>query len=472
MKNLTHKKRFWFFVWALVLVTGLILPTGATLQMETEPVWSLAATGDSILSQGFSSYDDPLFMKWVNIVRNADVAFTNLEGTLFDFLGFKGWPAPETGGSHARGEPVAADDLKWAGFDLVNMANNHTTDWGIEGMIETMKVLDKADLVRAGAGMSLSEASLAKYFNTNKGRFALIGFATTYTTMSAAGEMRSAIKGRPGLNPLRVERTYQLEPKRMSELRNIMAALGRRMPESEEEPVRFLRNTFVQGSKTKVLGKRNSDDEERILHYVNSASKMADFVIVTSHSHDSGKTRDEPPEYITEFARKLIDAGATTYIIHGPHKVRGIEIYKGKPIFYGLGDFFFQFETVEPEGSQVYEGYGLFDKNALAGDLYGPEGTGRMYALEERNLSWWEGSLVVPVFQGHKLIELKIYPVELGHEGPFISSDGRPQRGIPRIAKGEMAKKIIDMISKFSEPFGTQIVFEDGIGIWKPGSNN
>ncbi len=320
--------------------------------------------------------------------------------------------------------------------------------------------------------MTLSEASLASYFDTNKGRFALIGFATSFTPMSRAGEMRSGIKGCPGLNPLRVERTYQLEPKKMSELLNIMAALDMRLPESEEEPVRFLRNTFVQGAEDKVLAKRNSDDEERILHYVNSASKMADFVIVTSHSHDSGKTRDEPPEHITEFARKLIDAGATTYIIHGPHKVRGLEIYKGKPIFYGLGDFFFQFETIEPEGTLVYEQYELFDKSALGGDLYTAEGTGRRYGLAERNLQWWDGALAVPVFQGHKLIELKIYPVELGHQGPFISGDGRPQRGNPRIAKGEMAKKIIDMISKFSEPFGTRIVFEDGIGVWKPGSNN
>lgn len=472
MKNPNRKRCIRFPVWALVLVTGTILLSGATSQMETKPVWSLAATGDAILSHRFSCYDDPLFMDWVSIVRSADVGFTNLEGSLFSLRGFKGWPAPESGLGHERGDPGAAEDLKWAGFDLVNIANNHTTDWGIEGMIATMDVLDKAGLVHAGGGMTLSEASLASYLDTNKGRFALIGFATSYTSMSVAGEMRSAIKGRPGLNPLRVERKYQLEPKKMSELRSIMAALGMRMPESEKEPVRFLRNTFVQGAENKVLGKRNSDDEERILRYVNSASKQADFVVVTSHSHDSGKTRDEPPGYIKEFARKLIDAGATTYLISGPHKVRGIEIYKGKPIFYGLGDFFFQCETIEPEGTLVYEQYGLFDKSALAGDLYGPEGTGDMYGLLERNSSWWEGALAVPVFRGHELIELKIYPVELGHKPPFISGDGRAQRGTPRIAKGEMAKKIIDMISKFSEPFGTRIVFEDGIGVWKPDTSN
>lgn len=111
----------------------------------------------------------------------------------------------------------------------------------------------------------------------------------------------------------------------------------------------------------------------------------------------------------------------------------------------------------------------MLDKNALAGDLYSKEGAGRLYGPLQ--IDWWEGSFAVPVFKGHKLIELKIYPVEMGHIGPFISGDGRPQRGIPRIAKGEMAKKIIGMISEYSKPFGTQIVFENGIGVWKPGNN-
>nr|WP_318528309.1 CapA family protein [Mesorhizobium sp. ZC-5] len=49
----------------------------------------------------------------------------------------------------------------------------------------------------------------------------------------------------------------------------------------------------------------------------------------------------EPPDYQQSFARKMIDAGADAYVGHGPHLPRGIEIYKGRPIFYSLGNFFY-----------------------------------------------------------------------------------------------------------------------------------
>ncbi len=98
------------------------------------------------------------------------------------------------------------DDLKRVGFDLLNRANNHTTDYGIEGILETSRLLDSLGLVRAGTRMTLSEATQAKYLETGKGRFALIGFASSFSPSTRAGEPRAEIEGRPGLNPLRVDR--------------------------------------------------------------------------------------------------------------------------------------------------------------------------------------------------------------------------------------------------------------------------
>ena len=49
---------------------------------------------------------------------------------------------------------------------------------------------------------------------------------------------------------------------------------------------------------------------------------------------------DRPPDFLIELAHKSIDSGADAFVGHGPHLLRGIEIYKGKPIFYDLGEFF------------------------------------------------------------------------------------------------------------------------------------
>jgi poly-gamma-glutamate capsule biosynthesis protein CapA/YwtB (metallophosphatase superfamily) len=442
-------------------------------QQAPEPVWSLAATGDSIITRRISVYRDEPFTRLIEVLRRADVAFTNLECQLFRLWEFNGYPAAEHGGGYELGPPEAAADLKWAGFDLLNRANNHTTDYGIEGMLETTRVLDAQGLVHAGTGMTAGEASQAKYLDTDKGRFALIGLATTFSAAARAGETRQEIKGRPGLNALRVDRTYQLSPPDMTHMRRMAAAMGIRVPAQADQPIRLGRNvSFVEGPTTRLIEIVNANDEERILRNIRSAARQADFVIVSSHSHESGKTPDDPPPFLVEFIKKCIDAGATTYIVHGPHRLRGIEMYKGRPIFYSLADFIFQYETTEPQAADIYETFNVRDPDALAGELYERGNQRGAYSLLPENASWWESVVAVPVFRGHRIIEMKLYPIELGHDTPALSGDGRAQRGTPRLAQGAMGRKIIELVARLSAPYGTRIVYQDGIGLWQPSGDS
>jgi poly-gamma-glutamate capsule biosynthesis protein CapA/YwtB (metallophosphatase superfamily) len=74
---------------------------------------------------------------------------------------------------------------------------------------------------------------------------------------------------------------------------------------------------------------------------------MADIVLVSNHSHEmKGYSKDQVADFQREFAHMCIDAGAHAYIGHGPHVLRGVEIYKERPIFHGLGDFFYQAELI------------------------------------------------------------------------------------------------------------------------------
>ncbi len=444
-----------------ILVTAAVLfcATPLAAQSTAEPEWSLAATGDSIITRRIAIYDDPAFMSLVAVIRDADVAFTNLELSLFRLWEFEGYPQAESGGNWEIGPPEAAHDLKWMGFELYNRANNHTTDYGVEGMVETNRLLDSLGLVHSGSGMNLGQANQAAYLDTQKGRFALIGLATTFTPMSRAGETRPDIPGRPGLNALRVEHTYQLDSDRMADWRRIVESLGGNLPESADGPVRFRPITFHPGAENKVISEVNRRDEERILQSIRSASRQADFVIVNSHSHDPNNNVLEPPRYIQEFAKKCLDAGADTFLIHGPHQLRGIEIYDGKPIFYSLGDFILQLETIEPMPDEMYERFGL-GHESLAGQLYDTRFKGDTVGFPS-NPVWYESVVAVPLFRGHRLVAMKLYPIDIGHKLP------RPQRGTPRMAEGALAKKIIDHLASLSEPFGTQIEFENGIGIWK-----
>jgi poly-gamma-glutamate synthesis protein (capsule biosynthesis protein) len=435
-----------------------------------EPVWSVAAVGDAIMVRQVRCYEgDPAFMGLVKPIRQADAAVINLEVNLFRIWDFKGFPQAENGGNYEVAPPEVAEDMKWMGFDLYNHANNHTTDYGVEGMIESWKLLDSLRLVYAGAGMSAGEAAQAKYFETAKGRFALIGMATSFTPMSRAGESRPDMKGRPGVNALRTTTVTQLAPAEMAALRKIAAAAGARVPDSETAPVRFGGGTFVPGPENRQVSTVNARDEDRILRSIRSAARQADFVIVHSHSHDMAGAGElsAAPGHLRDFVKKCIDAGADMIAVSGPHRLRGIEVYKGKPIFYSLGNFFMQNETIEPMPDDMYESFGL-GSNALAADYYDARSkpdpkTGLPTSYYPAQADIWESAVAVPVFQGHKVVEIKLYPVDMGFRLP------RPQQGTPRLADPGMARKIIDRVAKMSEQYGTTIVLRDGIGVWTSG---
>jgi poly-gamma-glutamate synthesis protein (capsule biosynthesis protein) len=409
------KRTVVFLALAVVL---LVVSSGLTLAVETvnpgpNETITMALVGDTIITRRVKQFDDPRdprFQKIVSIIREADAAFLNLELSLFRLSEFKGQPYAETGGNWELGPPETAADLKFIGFDLMSRANNHTTDYGVEGMQLTNKLLDELGIIHAGSGMNLGQASRPGYLDTIKGRVALISFASSFTKMSRAGASRDDMVGRGGLNPLRIEKDRPFER-----------------------------------------------DRKRILNEIRNATMLSDFVIVTSHTH-GGNRNVEPPSWQPEFAKQCIDDGAIAFVSHGSHQLRGIEIYKGRPIFYSLANFIFQNETIDPMPSDYYERYDL-PPDALAGELYDKRFKGGTEGFPSEVI-WYESVIAVPTFSKGKLAQLKLYPIELNQKAH------RSQRGTPRMAYGEKAEKIIKRLAELSEPFGTRIKFQDGIGLW------
>jgi len=459
-----------------VRLAGQIQEAGVTSSSTT---WTLAATGDTIITRQIRHLDqDTAFMALVNKIRAADAATTNLEGHLFRMREFKGYPQAERGGSYLVGPPEAGADLKWMGFDLITTANNHSTDFGVEGMLETMGLLDSLNLTYAGTGMTAGEAAQARYFETTNGRFALIGMATSFTPMSQAGDPRPEFRGRPGLNALRIDYKRQLTPAQMETLRSFVhevgvgtksrhAAVLKRAGGPKTGTIRFGGVDFVSGLENRELYTINAVDEDRILRSIRNASRQADNVVAFSHSHDvAWNGHDAPaPEHLRKFVKRCLDAGADAFIISGPHVLRGVEIYEGKPIFYSLGNFFFQNESVDPMPNDMFESFGL-EVNFQASDYYDARGTpdpktGIPTTYLAANPAVFESVMPVCTFTGDKVIEIKFYPIDLGY------GSSRSQIGTPRLAEPELGRTIIEQLAKFSEIYGTTIKYEKGIGIWR-----
>ncbi len=456
---------------AALLVFATVTAVTPAAAQGRDPVppgttWTLAAAGDALITRQVGVFgDDPAFMALVEPIRAADAAVINLEVNLFRLWEFKGYPQAENGGNYELGPPEAAHDMKWMGFDMFNLATNHTTDYGVEGMFETMRLFDELNLVWAGVGMTAGEAAQARYFETPKGRMALIGMATSFTPMSRAADPRPEVKGRPGLNALRTTSVNQLTPAQMADLRKLVQSTGARVPESETAPVRFGGATFVQGPAYGTQTTVNALDEDRILRSVRNGARQADHLVVYSHSHGMGSENGPAPEYMRAFIKKCLDAGADAFVISGPHTLRGVEIYDGKPIFYSLGDFFMQNETIEPVPTDMIEVEGL-GIEALAADYYDARSkpdpkTGYPTAYHPANPAVWESVVPVATFEGHKVTRIVFYPVDMGFRVP------RPHQGTPRLADPELGRRILERFARMSEVYGTKIVIRDGLGVWE-----
>jgi poly-gamma-glutamate capsule biosynthesis protein CapA/YwtB (metallophosphatase superfamily) len=199
------------------------------------------------------------------------------------------WPGK---GIHYRMHPQNIPSLAAAKIDLCSLANNHALDWGYAGLAETLETLHKANIHTAGAGQDLQQAETPAMLEAEgKGRVIMFsyGLATSGIPISWA-----ASADRPGVN--------------------LLADLS-------DQTIRHI--------KAKVEEVEQPGD-----------------VVVASIHWGSNWGYDIPSEQ-SVFAHKLIDeAGVDVIHGHSSHHVKGIEVYQGKPIVYGAGDFLNDYEGI------------------------------------------------------------------------------------------------------------------------------
>jgi poly-gamma-glutamate synthesis protein (capsule biosynthesis protein) len=450
--------------WIVAVALGAL----AVMPMLADNSFTFALTGDSLITMKLSVHTDPPFLKMIDLIRGADAAFTNLEMLLHDY---EPYPSTESGGTYMRADPSIAKELVWAGFDMVARANNHTGDYGVDGARITTRHVAAAGLVQAGFGESLREAREARFLDTDKGRVALISTSSTFPDQSRAGVSWGDTRARPGLNPLRFTTTQIVTREQFDALRGALTAAGipagrgqsgdeggQRGGGRSTATMTLANRRIVAGDKPGVHTEPLTEDVEGMAAVVRNASKVADYTIVNSHTHEGGSDRYYPPEFFITFAHAMIDAGADVVTASGPHVLRGIEIYKGKPILYGLGNFIFENETLLRQPPENYAPLGMtLESGAGVGD-FNERRTNNDASGFPADQRIWESVIAMPRFAGKQLAEVKLYPITLGYKKP------RTHRGWPMLAGPEASRKIIDDVATFSTPFGTKIEFHDGVG--------
>src|SRR5579884_1744396 len=156
----------------LAWATSLLPPIASNpaAAMKADGRFTLAITGDSTVNMRISTCQDPGFLSLIDIIRGADAAFTHVEATMHEFAGPELYPAAEGGWVWMRSPSFAAEELRWAGFDIVSLASNHSLDYSYGGLFASWKALKAAGLVHAGTGRNLAEARAPVYIDTPKDR--------------------------------------------------------------------------------------------------------------------------------------------------------------------------------------------------------------------------------------------------------------------------------------------------------------
>lgn len=297
--------RIWVPVVLAVVVAGMTSASAAEVEKQRVAELSKPASdeivftagGDAIWNRKMSATDAARAQGLLSVFKSSDVAFVNFEQVMAD----SGYPAPKP---IALAAPSIVDEFANAGINLVSFANNHAMDFGISGMETTHRMLEGRGITHAGAGANLADALKTGLMEKKGLKIAFLAFMVTpnFPQLATPATERS-----PGVAPIHGAKI--------------------RLPDG------------------KVVYAPWDEDLKRMEQAIAAARKLANYVVVSFHIHWGGPGEEVDATGKQLIAHTAIKAGADLILGHGPQVINGIELYEGKPIFYSLGNFTWQFDS-------------------------------------------------------------------------------------------------------------------------------
>ncbi|HVZ47523.1 MAG TPA: CapA family protein [Gemmatimonadaceae bacterium] len=369
---------------------------------------TITLTGQSMLRSDLRATAPDAVPRIRSLLRG-DVVFTNFEGAIAE-----AGQSVTGGGRGFLAPPEALDALAAMGFNLLALSNNHAFDLKETGIDNTLREVKRRGIAHAGIGATLADAAAPGYVHVGGLTIALVASASGL--IAPGGAARA--DGR-GVNELRV-----------------MA--GSAVNEA---------NADLPGAPRNVP---NREDAARILQAIREAKAHADLVIVYQHNHVFGNKsfstiftegmaeRLEPNAWLRDWTHEEIAAGADVVVMHGAPLLHGVEIFRGKPIFYDLGNFIY---------------------NAPPAVWYISEPMS------------WESVVANLEFEGKTLRSIRLQPITMNYVGKgqadlqsqYTSNEFLHTRGLPSAADGAQARYILERLAEYSKPFGTRIAIDGGV---------
>ncbi len=289
-----------------------------TPDMDAGP--TLVFTGDLAPQRPLGDERDGPREVW-EYLRSTDLAMINLE------LPLTNADVPADKAITLRGDPGIASSIREAGVDVATVANNHALDYGPEGLLETIEVLEDAGIAMVGGGTTLDKAIQPAILYAGGCTVAVFGLASTLPPGYAAGPRRS------GIAPVRANSRFRIDSVTLDEQPGIS-------PWVETEIV--------------------EEDVRRVCERIVEVRSEVDLVVVQVHwgipNGWCAAFQGPLADYQRPLGHALVDAGADLIVGHHPHTVHGVERYGRGLIAYSLGNFLFHSMAAEENLSVAENG--------------------------------------------------------------------------------------------------------------------
>ncbi|MDX0559914.1 CapA family protein [Sinorhizobium medicae] len=403
--------------------------------------FTLAVTGQSLIKHDIRDIPAPAFREVQSLLRQADLSFTNFEGTILGTHG--GWPLK--GSFFGCSDPAVLDALGAIGFQALSLSNNHAFDLGPSGVLSTLEEVEKRGFLHAGLGRNAREVSRARIATINQRRIALVamdgGPGPDFMYAADADENRPE---RPGVNRLRLSQVLEVDDVAFEQIRAVRDKIGytaidlandsqpddppRLDPQAE---VAIARSVFKRSNRYGRGVRIDEVDMARNLAAIASAARDSALVIAYLHHHHWASDWYQLPEWVSGVAKRCIDAGASMFVSHGAPVLQPVEIYRGRPIFYSLGNFIFHVRSEKSTWTAA---------------------------------EVWESVVGVCSFASdNSLIDISFHPVVIGGEDGL--EDGVLERRlVPQLVTGDSAVRILGRLQEQSARLGAHIEISGNVG--------
>jgi poly-gamma-glutamate synthesis protein (capsule biosynthesis protein) len=256
-----------------------------------------------------------------------------------------------------------------------------------------------------------------------------------------------AAKGRPerpGVNRLRLTQVLDVDNDAFEQLRSVRNRIGYTtrhlgndsqpddvLPVEHGVEIAIARAIFRRSDRFGRNVKVDEEDMSRNLSAIASAAEEGHLVIAYLHHHHWATDWYQVPEWVGSVAKTCIDAGAAMFVSHGAPVLQPVEIYRGRPIFYSLGNFIFH---VKSENSPW------------------------------RAQEVWESVIGLCSFgEDGALAAIAFHPIVIGGS-EALASDDLEQRRAPELVYGADAERILNRFRDNSAKLGAVIDIRDGVG--------